>query len=132
MYVLDSTEVRMSHLLFQRNHRKTVGTGKAARVSLDTSTLVRIPKDLYALGIRLRQPQRSKYPVLMFLIVSQCLVIVELGASPKLLVIVSTGRNDISTASIKLSAPSDIKFRYASASVDGNGESWHESLHTIL
>ena len=47
---------------------------------------------------------------------------VELGATPKLLVVLSTGRNQISTASIKLSAPSGIHFEYGDAALDGNGE----------
>ena len=122
----------MSHLLFQRNHRKPASTEKAARVPLGTSTLVRIPKDLHALRVSLQQPQRSQYQILISPISSQCLVIVELGTSPKLLVTVLTGRNDISTASIRLSASPDIKFKYASASVDGSGESYHKPLHHPL
>ncbi|KIM80718.1 hypothetical protein PILCRDRAFT_821974 [Piloderma croceum F 1598] len=97
-FLLDSSEVRMSHLQFQWTHRKAVSPGKTSRLSKDASVLVRIPKDLHALNIRLRQPHR-----------------IELDASPKLLVILSTGRNQVSKASLKLSAPSNIRFKYSEA-----------------
>lgn len=47
---------------------------------------------------------------------------VELGTTPKLLVILSTGRNQISKVSIKLSAPFGVRFEYRDAILDDNGE----------
>ncbi len=48
--------------------------------------------------------------------------IVELGTSSRIMVILSTGRNDIATAQVKLSAPSGIQFRYEEAELSGDGE----------
>lgn len=47
---------------------------------------------------------------------------VELGTTPKLLVILSTGRNQIRKVSIKLSAPFGVRFEYRDAILDDNGE----------
>lgn len=38
------------------------------------------------------------------------------------MVILSTGRNDIATAQVKLSAPSGIQFKYEEAELSGDGE----------
>ncbi|KAF7983988.1 hypothetical protein HWV62_17458 [Athelia sp. TMB] len=95
-FVLESSEVRMSHLQFQWNHRK-VGRSSSGSVHL-----IRIPKDARALSVRLRQPHR-----------------IELAANSRLLVVLSAGRNEISKTSIRLSAPSGIIFDYAKASLDG-------------
>lgn len=111
----------MSHLQFQWNHRKAASSGKTSRVPKDVTVLVRIPKDLHALGVRIRQPQRSRSHNFCFQVPPLTWVVVELGASPKLLVVLSTGRNHISKASIKLSAPSGINFKYSEAVLNGQG-----------
>ncbi|KII88634.1 hypothetical protein PLICRDRAFT_110377 [Plicaturopsis crispa FD-325 SS-3] len=88
-YLLDSSEIRISHLLLQWTHRPK---NKAK------STVVHIPRDPRALDIRLRPPQ-----------------LIQLGASSTLLVIVCTGRNRVSNASIKLSTSSGVRFKHKEA-----------------
>ncbi|CAK5277454.1 unnamed protein product, partial [Mycena citricolor] len=91
-YVLDTTEARLSHLVFQWTHRKP------RHGSNNGLNLVRIPRDLLALDVRLNRP-----------------TLVELGKPAALLVVVSTGRNHVKKASIKFHAPS-ATFRYAQVS----------------
>jgi hypothetical protein len=52
---------------------------------------------------------------------SSLTLIVELGASPRILVSISTGRNHISKATIKMSAPSGLQFRYQEGALDTEG-----------
>lgn len=57
-YVLDSSQVRVSRILFQWTHWKAL-TGKTLRQTKETPVLVRIPRDLLALDVVLRQPHHS-------------------------------------------------------------------------
>ncbi|KAF7322882.1 hypothetical protein HMN09_00067600 [Mycena chlorophos] len=79
-YVLESTEAHMAQVILHWNHRKS-GTTKASRNEL---SLVRIPRDLLAMDVRLHQPN-----------------LIELGRPPMLLVAISTGRNHITKGSVK-------------------------------
>ncbi|KAJ7098036.1 trafficking protein particle complex subunit 10 [Mycena belliarum] len=113
-YILDSTEAHMSHLVFQWAHRKILPGGRSPGHK-NAFTLVRIPKDLLSMDVRLHQPN-----------------LIELGKPPTLLVAVSTGRNRVAKASIKLHAPS-VTFRYSqvtltSAQNDANSEAAEECL----
>ncbi|KAF5365787.1 hypothetical protein D9758_003260 [Tetrapyrgos nigripes] len=89
-YLLESSEIRMSRLLFNWIYRKP-STNKVPRLTKSSNMLVRIPRDLLAFDVQLRQPPR-----------------VEFGQSPTIIVAVSTGRNEVSKAVIRLSAPSVI------------------------
>ncbi|KAJ7156089.1 trafficking protein particle complex subunit 10 [Mycena crocata] len=97
-YILESTEARMSHLVFQWTHRKALPGRKPSGRRHDFS-LVRIPRDLLGMDVRLHQPN-----------------LIELGKPPTLLVAVSTGRNHIAKASIRFHAPS-VTFRYPQAAL---------------
>ncbi|RDB24044.1 Trafficking protein particle complex subunit 10 [Hypsizygus marmoreus] len=90
-YILDSSELRIARLRFQWAHRKP--PAKTPPLRRDKPVLVRIPKDLLALDVQLSQPNR-----------------IELGEPPMLLVAVSTGRNHLLKASIKISS-SGVVFR---------------------
>ncbi|KAI0709428.1 trafficking protein particle complex subunit 10 [Earliella scabrosa] len=103
-YSLFSTQITMSRLLFQWKHSKTAKQIRAGSMP----TLVRIPKDLKAVDVKLKQPPR-----------------IELGSPRKLMVVLYTGRNDIATASVKLAAPSGIMFTYTEAEVAGNVDPPH-------
>lgn len=48
-------------------------------------------------------------------------LVVELGAQPRILVSVFTGRNHISRVTIKISAPSGLQFKYKEALLDKEG-----------
>lgn len=48
--------------------------------------------------------------------------IVDLGAISRMSLVLSTGRNDISAATIKLAAPGGVKFDYANAHVQNAGQ----------
>ncbi|KAJ6630673.1 trafficking protein particle complex subunit 10 [Mycena sp. CBHHK59/15] len=90
-YILESTEARMAYLVLQWTHRKALARQKSG--FKNGFSLVRIPRDLLAMDVRLHQPN-----------------LIELGKPPTLLVAVSTGRNHVAKASIKFSAPS-VTFR---------------------
>jgi hypothetical protein len=116
----------MSHLHLQWTYRKATCSGGTSRYCQHPCILVRIPKDLHALGVRLQQPYRSQRRPFSCAISTENLIVVlvELDTSSKLLVILSTGRNQVSQASLKLSAPSSIHFKYHEAVLDGNSETW--------
>ncbi|KAI0327179.1 hypothetical protein GY45DRAFT_1328000 [Cubamyces sp. BRFM 1775] len=97
-YTLFSTRVSIARLHFEWKHAKTLKQIRAGNMP----TLVHIPKDLKALDVRLKQPPR-----------------IELGMSSKVMVILSTGRNDVATAQVKLTPPSGIQFKYEDAEVNG-------------
>lgn len=118
-YTLSSTEISIARLHFQWKHTKTPKQIRAGNMP----ALVHIPKDLKALDVRLKQPPLSESSftprLWTFCADSQ---IVELGTSSRIMVILSTGRNDIATAQVKLSAPSGIQFKYEEAELSGDGE----------
>ncbi|OBZ75937.1 Trafficking protein particle complex subunit 10 [Grifola frondosa] len=98
-YTLHSSEIKISRLKLQWTHAKIAKHHRTKEVP----TLVRIPKDLHALDVRLRQPQR-----------------IELGTPSRMMAVLSTGRNDIATATLKLSAPSGIQYKYPEATLNGD------------
>lgn len=55
LYTLESSEIVMSHLRFQWQHKGATTTAKNDRISL-----VRVPRNLRALDVQIRQPQQSK------------------------------------------------------------------------
>ncbi|KAF8061615.1 trafficking protein particle complex subunit 10 [Lyophyllum atratum] len=99
-YVLDSSELRIARLCFQWTHRKP--PSKSASLRKETPTLVRIPKDLLALDVNLSLPNK-----------------IELGEPPTILVALSTGRNHILKASVKLIS-SGVTFRPNEAYLSGD------------
>ena len=115
-YALASTQISMPRLLFQWKHSKTPKQIKAGNMP----TLVYIPKDVRALDVKLKQPPLSA----CFgtsqgkLLISHS---VELGTMSRIRVLLSTGRNEVATAVVKLSAPSGIHFRYDDTQLIGDG-----------
>ncbi|KAF7304837.1 hypothetical protein MKEN_01197800 [Mycena kentingensis (nom. inval.)] len=89
-YVVDSTEARLSRVLFQWTHRKP-----GARLPSGKNSLVRIPRDLLALDVRLLQPN-----------------LIEINKPRHLIVAISSGRNHIAKGSVKFKAQS-VTFRYS-------------------
>ncbi|KAF8162886.1 trafficking protein particle complex subunit 10 [Crassisporium funariophilum] len=87
-FVLESSEIRAAHLLFQSNYRKGSSKGHSSK----PPDLVQVPQDLLALDVRLSQSNR-----------------IELGKSPALMVVLSTGRNHIDQLIIRFS--SSVTFR---------------------
>ncbi|KAJ7273596.1 trafficking protein particle complex subunit 10 [Mycena haematopus] len=103
-YILESTEARMSHLIFQWIHRQAA-PGRKPLSRRNGFSLVRIPRDLLAMDVRLQQPN-----------------FIELGKPSSLLVAVSTGRNHVAKASIKFHVPS-VNFRYKQVTLaDGKNQ----------
>ncbi|KAH7923870.1 hypothetical protein BV22DRAFT_1113164 [Leucogyrophana mollusca] len=98
-YILDSSEAKMSHLHFQWNHKPT---GHASQKT--SPKLIQIPKDIRALDVRLGQPRHM-----------------ELGATSKVLVVLAAGRNVVAKATLKLSAPAGVHFRYPGAGLESDG-----------
>ncbi|KAK7693660.1 hypothetical protein QCA50_003229 [Cerrena zonata] len=100
-YLFHSSQVHMSKLNLQWVHSSVASKSKKP------PTLVHIPRDLRALDVRLRQPRRM-----------------ELGTPACIIVAVSTGRNQITDATIKLTAPSGVEFNHDQASLadDEDGE----------
>jgi hypothetical protein len=99
-FLLETSEVRSTHLLLQTNYRKT-NKGPSSPSPL----LVRVPHDPLALDVRISQSNRSK------LYTDDCRhhtdhFSVELGKPQSLMVVLSTGRNNLDKISIKLTSPS--------------------------
>jgi len=121
-FLLDSGEARVRRLSFRWSYRKT----KKPRSFKEHAKLVRVPRDLRALDVRLRRPHLSQFNILLaslsvIHIVYRCAV--ELGTSSHLLVVLHTGRNHLTKATIKLSGPAGIQFRYQEAVLQSGGES---------
>ena len=53
--------------------------------------------------------------------VTELFISVELGTTSKIRVVLSTGRNDIATATVKLGAPSGVSFRYEETELMDDG-----------
>ncbi|KAF5386686.1 hypothetical protein D9615_001912 [Tricholomella constricta] len=98
-YILDSSELRVARLLFQWTHRKSPAKASSS-LRKETHILVRVPKDLLALDVQLSQPNQ-----------------VKLGEPPTILVAVTTGRNHILKASVKLTS-SGVMFRPKDANLN--------------
>ncbi|KAH9945954.1 trafficking protein particle complex subunit 10 [Epithele typhae] len=98
-YALFSTQITMSRLLFQWKHTKTAKQIRAGNLP----TLVHIPKDHCALDVKLKQPPR-----------------IELGIPSRAVVVLSTGRNEVASAVVKLGAPSGVTFKYAETEMIGD------------
>ncbi|EGO20910.1 hypothetical protein SERLADRAFT_452051 [Serpula lacrymans var. lacrymans S7.9] len=101
-YVLESSEVQMSRLQFQWNRKVTADKAPSSRYR--NITLVRIPQDSSSLDIRIQQPRQ-----------------IELGSTSKILLKIFTGRNEVSKASIKLSPPPGIQFKFSEALLESDG-----------
>ncbi|CAA7265369.1 unnamed protein product [Cyclocybe aegerita] len=86
-FLLDSTEIRSSHLLLQTNYRKSSSKAVPSKPPL----LVRVPNDVLALDARISQSNR-----------------IALGRPPLLMVVLSTGRNHIQKMAVRLTSPSVI------------------------
>ncbi|KAJ3509402.1 hypothetical protein NLJ89_g5241 [Agrocybe chaxingu] len=86
-FLLDSTEIRSSHLLLQTSYRKTSSKATPSKPPL----LVRVPNDVLALDVRISQSNR-----------------IALGKPPLLMVVLSTGRNHIQKMAVRLTSPSVI------------------------
>ncbi|OJA10941.1 hypothetical protein AZE42_04658 [Rhizopogon vesiculosus] len=100
LYALESSEVIMSHLRFQWQHKSTATTtSKNDRISL-----VRVPRSLRALDVQIRQPQQT-----------------ELGTTSRFLLVISTGQNVISRATIKATPPSGVQCNYSEAQLEAEG-----------
>ncbi|KAJ3845286.1 trafficking protein particle complex subunit 10 [Lentinula raphanica] len=101
-FLLESSEIRMQRLLLQWSHRRTSHIKGSRHTAKGNNTLVRIPHDLLAFDVSLRQPP-----------------LVALGATPSLLVVISTGRNKIASTSFSLSAPS-VVFDYQGITISSS------------
>ncbi|KAL1742258.1 trafficking protein particle complex subunit 10 [Schizophyllum fasciatum] len=94
-FALDTSEVHLAKLVLHRTHRKSGSSGKVLRSARDV-TLVRIPQDLLALDVRVRQPD-----------------LIQLGRR-SVLVVLSTGRNNVAQATVRLASQS-VQFDHAKA-----------------
>ncbi|KAF9053549.1 hypothetical protein BDZ89DRAFT_1056144 [Hymenopellis radicata] len=86
LYMLDTTDIRLSRVVFTWAHQKN--TAKPQRVK-EKQHLVRIPKDYQALTVQVSQPK-----------------IVVLGKRSSVQLCVKTGRNEIERLTLGLTSPS--------------------------
>ncbi|TFY59462.1 hypothetical protein EVJ58_g5755 [Rhodofomes roseus] len=104
MFALQSSQVKMSRVVFERKEAKLAALSKTTRPK-DLPALVRIPKDHHAVDVRLRPPKR-----------------IELGTPAYMTVSLQTGRNDISVATLRLVSPSGVQFHCQEAAIDEGGD----------
>ncbi|KAF9533525.1 trafficking protein particle complex subunit 10 [Crepidotus variabilis] len=83
-FLLESSEIRSSHLVLSTNYRKAF-----SKPSSRSTTLIRIPSDPLALDVRISQSSR-----------------IVLGSPQSLMAVLSTGRNQVRKAIVRLSSPS--------------------------
>ncbi|CCL99344.1 uncharacterized protein FIBRA_01362 [Fibroporia radiculosa] len=103
-FAVQLSQLKLSGLVFEWVDANVSACLKGSKFK-EAPKIVRIPKDLHAVDVRLRPPQ--------------C---IELGAPAKLTVALHTGRNTISTATLRLSTPSGIQFRFAEAVLEPQGQ----------
>lgn len=110
----------MARLRLQWSHKTSAGTIPAKGT---VWSLVRLPYNPRALDIKLRQSHEGKSSCSSVFIDAHGSTIrtVDLGAISQMLLVLSTGRNDISMATIKLSAPGGVNFDYTNAQVKDPG-----------
>ncbi|PFH52452.1 hypothetical protein AMATHDRAFT_74243 [Amanita thiersii Skay4041] len=94
-YILDSCHINLARLKLYWSCKNKVC--KVGRHVQSKTTLIYVPADTLALDVQLREPDR-----------------IRVGSSPSLLVNVSTGRNDISEITLRLSA-TGVHFQYSDA-----------------
>ncbi|KAI9446516.1 trafficking protein particle complex subunit 10 [Lactarius indigo] len=104
-YILDQTEVAVSNLRLEWNHRIATRNVRASRTKRVTPTLVRLVKDTRAFDVRLKRPRS---------------VVLGPGMSSKLLLAISTGRNYVSKAKLKLTGPPDIAFLFKESMLESD------------
>lgn len=102
-FILESSEIRCTHLLLQWNNRKT--SNKLAQ----TPQLIRIPADPLALNVKISQSNRSTSHLPLHIFQTN-ISSVQLGKPQSLMIVLSTGRNHIDKLALKLSSPS-VAFR---------------------
>ncbi|KAI0797709.1 trafficking protein particle complex subunit 10 [Abortiporus biennis] len=113
VYALHSSQVRIAKLNFHWSHAPNT-SNKAPRLK-KAPTLVRIPKDIRSLDVKLRQPER-----------------IELGTPPRLVAAFASGRNFVVKATVKLSAPSGVLFTMKDAVVVGEEKATLETAEDQL
>ncbi|EMD38446.1 hypothetical protein CERSUDRAFT_153326 [Gelatoporia subvermispora B] len=101
VYTVQTYEITISHLLLQWQSQRGATSNKSQR-PYTQPVLVHVPRDFQALDIQLRPPDS-----------------IELGKPPRIVFVVSTGRNDVANATVRLSAPSGARFDVAEAILDG-------------
>ena len=113
----------MSRLRLQWSHNPSAGTIPAKGT---IPSLVRLPYNSQGLDIQLRQSHegRSSCSSVFVDAYDATLHTVDLGEISRMSLVMSTGRNDISMATIKLSAPGGVNFDYANAQVQNPGQQW--------
>ena len=123
-YILDQTKVTVSNLHLEWKHRTTTKDGKASRTKRVTPTLVRLVKDAHAFDVRLKRPHSGKWYVTGAGRSKLArAVVLGPGISSKLLLGISTGRNQVTKAKLKLTGPPDVSFFFQQATVDSDGGS---------
>lgn len=114
----------VSNLHLEWKHRTTTKDGKASRTKRVAPTLVRLVKDAHAFDVRLKRPHSGKWYVTGAGPSELArAVILGPGVSSKLLLGVSTGRNHVSKAKLKLTGPPYVSFFFKEATIDSNGGS---------
>ncbi|KAI6109597.1 trafficking protein particle complex subunit 10 [Pisolithus sp. B1] len=111
-YVHESTEIQIAHLHLQWNHKGGGGTGMAL-TSRKRAVLVHLPRNPESLDVQLCLPPNSLHPLSGR--------VAALGTSPRLHLIISSGRNDLAAASVKLSAPAGITFDFVNSRLHSKG-----------
>ncbi|EIM89936.1 uncharacterized protein STEHIDRAFT_92528 [Stereum hirsutum FP-91666 SS1] len=104
-FLFDSSEIRASRLRLQWAAASKPSSAKAPKRKFRAPVLVRLIRDLHAFEVRIQRPHR-----------------VELGKPPQLMLIASSGRNNISRAEITLTSASGVEFRPHKVVLEHNDE----------
>ncbi|KZT11270.1 uncharacterized protein LAESUDRAFT_809238 [Laetiporus sulphureus 93-53] len=114
LFTLQLSRIRLSRVVLEWKEIKGQLQAKGAKIK-DLPTLVRIPKDLHSLDVRLHPPR-----------------IIEVGKPSKIMAILRTGRNDVSSVTLRLSSSTGVTFRTNEATLDSSESvKWEMTDNTI-
>lgn len=115
-----SSQVKIARLTLQ--WLRAPGGSKSQKAKL-SPVLVRVPRDLRALDVKLRQPEMGAYIIVQTeLYTCPDDFTVVLGAPPKVVLALSTGRNGVSKAMIRLAVPAGVQFHVDEAQLETEEE----------
>lgn len=116
LFMLEASEVSISNLTLQWNHQFHPRHG-INPVHKQPSPLLRIPKDFGAVDVLVELPRKSQFIYFCLQLIIYYSISVQLDAPQAMLLTVRSGRNCISSGSIKLPITMGIEFQTEHADI---------------
>ena len=106
-FIAQGLETRMGNIVFSTSLKVQDARRSALQRRNLNPKIIRLHKDESALSVKIEQPESGVYPSSLFMRSSFSIstIIVMIGGPQKLLVVVSTGRNDVQELKLRFSSP---------------------------